>query len=598
MIRPGSILRAAAAAALAGPIVLATLAPAHSQKIDARRLAQERAAHIRDMLQFVALGIRRGGALSVGKIEASADRGLVRIHNLVMVLRRYPLVFSIKLIEIHDFDRRHLLPHKMKVAAYDLEAEMGTIPQILRGLMLALGVRHTRGSLSLDYAYNARKSIFALDSLKVQWSGYAAAKLSGNFENVPNPNTVLGLATSPGSATARLEAIRIKDWRLTVFNKAAQDVFFKSAAFIRKEDYDTFKNKTLALLEQRAKRSSTRLERDFWEAARTVISGTSVATANGVASRAVPISAVQALQNAKQGEKLFRIRFDAKTVSAETIDKEMAEPKLAPWNAKAATITNPPVHECDRVAAAPDDAKRKATPVSDGAFDRIVALAACKRAVMEYPAAPRFQFEYGRALEAAEHRGLARQYLRKASDAGYAAATLHLGRSYVGPATSSPDPAQALDLYRKAEQQGSPAAKIEIARAYLFGQGVEKDVEPAKKVVRDDALANRPLGKELLADMYWNGWGEERDRKRALTLYEDAAQGGLARAQMRLVEIYANGSQGVKADPAKAYFWLRILARQGLKKFVRKQSAVIRKLDHDARRRIDEKARDWLPRGA
>lgn len=127
MIRPRSFLRAASTAALAGPIVLATLTPAFGQKIDAARLAQERAAHIRDMIQFIALGVRRGGALSVGKIEASADRSVIRIHNLVMVLRRYPLVFSIRLIDIHDFDRRHLVPHKMKVAAYDFEAEMGTI---------------------------------------------------------------------------------------------------------------------------------------------------------------------------------------------------------------------------------------------------------------------------------------------------------------------------------------------------------------------------------------------------------------------------------------------------------------------------------------
>lgn len=598
MKRPGSILRTVATATLAIPLAVAIQAPATGQTIDAAKLAQERAAHIRDMIRFIALGARRGGALSVGKVEATADRGLIRIHNVVLVLRRYPLVYSIGQIEIQDLDRTHLMPHKMKVALYDAEAEMGTIPQFLRGMMLALGVKHTRADIGLDYAYDARRSSFALDSLRVQWSGYAAVKLSGNFENVPNPNTVLGLATSPGSATARLEAIRVKDWRLILLNKSAHEVFYRTAAFIRREDAETYKSKTLALLEQRAEKAPTRLERDFWKAARTVISGSSVATVTGVASRPVPVRTIQGIRTAAAGEKLFRIHMDAKTVSGEAIDKEMPKPNLAPWNATAATVTDPPVHECDRVAAAPDDSKHKGTAVSDGAFDRIVALAACKRAVMEYSAAARFQFQYGRALEAAEHRQLARQYLRKASDANYAAATLYLARSYIAPIAGKPNPTEALPLFQKAETQGSQVAKLEIARLYLTGDGVEKDVEKAQQVLLDDALANRPLGKLLLGDIYWDGLGKDRDRTRALAFYQDAAQSGLLRAQTRLVDIYASGSQGIKADPAKAYFWLRVLARQGLKSFVRTHSALARKVNIEDRRRIEQEADDWLPKGA
>lgn len=597
MKRPGSnIVRAVCIAALAGPIVLT--APALAQgRIDAARLARERAAYVHDMLRFIAVAIRRGGALSVGKVEASADGGLVRIHNLVLVVRRYPLVLSIRLIQIRDLDRTHLLPHRMKVDVYGAQAEMGTIPQIMRGMMLALGVRTTRVDFSVDYTFDQRKSTFTLDSLKLQWAGYAAAKLSGHFVNVPDPNTVVELATSPGSATERLQAIRIKDWRLTLLNKSANDVFFKSAAFIRREDVEKFKTKTLALLEKRAQNASTQLERDFWQAARTVISGASVASVAGVAATPVSFGALQNIHGPREAEKLFRIRFDAKTVSAATIDKDMAEPKLTPWNVKAVAMTDPPRHECDRVAAAPDDGKRKAAAVPDGGMDRIVALAACKRAVMEYPAAPRFQFEYGRALAAADQRQLARRYLRKASEANYAAATLHLGRTYVDPTSSSQDPAEAMRLFRKAEAQGSKAAKLAIARAYLYGRGVEKDVDQAVKLVDEDGLDKRPLGKLLLGDMYWHGWGHSRDRGRALALYQDAAEHGVTLAQMRLVEIYGDGSQGVKADPAKAYFWLRVLARQGAKRFVKKHAAVNRKLEFEARKRIDKTVRDWLPKG-
>lgn len=598
MTRPGSILRTAAAAALTASIAAGFQTPAAGQAIDANKLAQERAAHIRDMISFIALGARRGGALSVGKVEATADRGLIRIHNVVLVLRRYPLVYSIRQIEIRDLDRTHLVPHKMRIGLYGAEPEMGTIPQLMRGLMLAVGVKNTSANVTLDYAFDAGKSTFALDALQVQWAGYASVKLSGNFENVPNPNTVLGLATSPGSATARLEAVRIKDWRLTVFNKSAQEVFFRSMAFIQREDPAAYKSKTLALLDRRAKGAGTRLERNFWSAARTAITSASVSTATGVAGRPIPFSALQDIRTPGDAEKLFRIRFDAKTTSPEAVDKEMPQPKLTPWDPKAAKMTDPPVHECDRVAAAPGDRQHKATPLSGAALDRVVALAACKRAVMEYPAAARFQFQYGRALEAADHRQLAREYLRKASDANYAAATLYLARSYIGPASSKPDPAQALTLFQKAESQGSEVAKLEIARLYLLGQGVEKDVEKAKDVLLNDALANRPLGKLLLGDVYWDGLGKERDRTRALAFYEDAAKGGLLRAQIRLVEIYGEGNQGVKADPEKAYFWLRVLARQGLKSFVRKQSGIAKKLSIEARRRIDEEAHDWMPKGA
>ena len=102
---------------------------------------------------------------------------------------------------------------------------------------------------------------------------------------------------------------------------------------------------------------------------------------------------------------------------------------LAPGFA-AHTATAPPVHECDRLAAHPDDPNAVVEGVEFGEITVENAIAECSAALRAFPGAPRFEFQLGRAFDAAERMEVALPHYRAAAELGYAQAQYNLGLSY------------------------------------------------------------------------------------------------------------------------------------------------------------------------
>ena len=87
-------------------------------------------------------------------------------------------------------------------------------------------------------------------------------------------------------------------------------------------------------------------------------------------------------------------------------------------------------HECDRLAAHPDDPDRMAKGVAMTEIVPRRALVACESAVTEYPGEPRFHYQLGRSLAASGRHEEAVAACQRAADMGHRMALYNLGLAY------------------------------------------------------------------------------------------------------------------------------------------------------------------------
>ena len=133
-----------------------------------------------------------------------------------------------------------------------------------------------------------------------------------------------------------------------------------------------------------------------------------------------PLSETPMFQTPEQALKILKFDIKAKN---EKPEKLLPGTLPKPWqNIPVSDETDPAAHECDRYAAAPNDSAKKMDGVPDTSVDKHMAMAACRRATLEFPKAARFQFQFGRALLLSRLVPEARKWLARADAAGYGAA--------------------------------------------------------------------------------------------------------------------------------------------------------------------------------
>lgn len=191
----------------------------------------------------------------------------------------------------------------------------------------------------------------------------------------------------------------------------------------------------------------------------------------------------------------------------------------------SARADEPPLGDCDRLAAHPEDPQRVHAGIPITALDEERAVAACETALAAAPESARFRFQYGRALDKFGSFQDALGQYRVAAKARYPAAQYAMGlifeRSNVMPFNKM----KAARWYRGAADKDHAGAQFRLGLLYRTGEGVAQDD------------------------------GE------ALTLLRAAANQGLARAQYVVGQMYDLGL-GVAQDPAQAADWYRKAAGQ------------------------------------
>jgi TPR repeat protein len=208
--------------------------------------------------------------------------------------------------------------------------------------------------------------------------------------------------------------------------------------------------------------------------------------------------------------------------------------------------------QCDRLADYPLDAQR----VGDGvAFEKIQvdqALSVCKQAAERQPARPRYQYLYGRVLEAAKRYPESVAQYTASDRAGYGFASIALAELYQNAAGVPLDLNQAQRLYVRAGNAGI-ADGFDEAGA-IFAQGNPPNYPEAKSLFERAVQGGSANGYADLGTLYNKGLGVNKDAAMALRLFNEAARRGNPEGMFRVGFSYLDGV-GVQKDVDTACQW-------------------------------------------
>jgi tetratricopeptide (TPR) repeat protein len=164
------------------------------------------------------------------------------------------------------------------------------------------------------------------------------------------------------------------------------------------------------------------------------------------------------------------------------------------------------VHDCDRLAARPDDPLKPAqvAGVLVEQIDVRKALPACLEAVKNYAGTTRFAYQLGRVYQAARNISDATVWYRRAADAGYAPAQVNLGIMYAnGRYALARNDAEAVRLYRLAANQGYARGQNRLGYMYEEGRGgLVRDTAEALRLYRLAAAQGNEFARRAIERLH------------------------------------------------------------------------------------------------
>ena len=216
--------------------------------------------------------------------------------------------------------------------------------------------------------------------------------------------------------------------------------------------------------------------------------------------------------------------------------------------------------QCDQLADSVLDVQR----VGDGvAFEKIQvnqALPVCKQAAERQPVRPRYQYLYGRVLDAEKRYPEAAAQYAVADRAGYGLASFALAMLYDDGLGVPKNPAQAQRLYFRAGNAGIADAFAQLGELYAVGN--PPNYIEAKSFFEQAVQGGSLQAYTDLGRLYEKGLGANRDADKAFNLYNEAVRRGSVEGMYRIGEAYYNGL-GVQKDGAAAcQWWLRAAMRE------------------------------------
>lgn len=213
------------------------------------------------------------------------------------------------------------------------------------------------------------------------------------------------------------------------------------------------------------------------------------------------------------------------------------------WPAHA---TETPVHDCDLLAADPQDDNRVVLGTDWDRLDPDRALTACEAAIREFPETPRFKYQYARTLHKMGDNYAAAKHFQDIAEQGYIEAQSYLGDfNFRGIGVPKND-AEAARWYRMAAEQGFARAQANLGDLYVDGQGVPQDDTEALKWIRMSVEQGNAQAQSNLGWMYEYGRGVPQNDAEAAKWYRMAGEQGLASAQTNLGGMYYWGRGGPK----------------------------------------------------
>jgi len=206
----------------------------------------------------------------------------------------------------------------------------------------------------------------------------------------------------------------------------------------------------------------------------------------------------------------------------------------------------PPLGDCDRLAAHPEDPQRVHPGTAIGALDGERAVAACEAALAAAPETARFRFQYARALAKVELFQTALGQYRLAAKQGYPAAQYAIGLIFERSKVMPFNKMKATRWYRAAADAGHPGAQFRLGLLHRTGDGVPQDDGEALTLLRAAASQGLARAQYVVGQMYDLGLGVVEDDDQAAAWYRRAAGQGFGRAKLALAAL----SLAVEGPPA------------------------------------------------
>ena len=208
--------------------------------------------------------------------------------------------------------------------------------------------------------------------------------------------------------------------------------------------------------------------------------------------------------------------------------------------------------QCEQLAGQPLDTLR----IGDGVdFTKIQvdqALPVCEQAAERQPVRARYQYLYGRVLDAAKRYPEAVAQFVAADQAGYGFASFSLAAFYEDGSGVTKNWEEAARLYFRAGNAG--IADAFAAGGELYLEENPPDYREAKSWLEQAVQHGSADGYSDLGWMYESGNGVSRDPAKALGLYNEAAKLGSGEGMYRIGMAYYDGL-GVQKDPVAACQW-------------------------------------------
>lgn len=167
----------------------------------------------------------------------------------------------------------------------------------------------------------------------------------------------------------------------------------------------------------------------------------------------------------------------------------------------------------------------------------------------------------------------------------------------LGAARNDSETRAALQILQQAAALGHPPAQLQLGELYKLGQGVAQDPVQARTWYQRAAEGGNVLAMHRAGMMAAQGQGGPADQTAAIAWFEKAANLGLVDSQYNLGTIYhpAGGGGGAASiqDPAKAYYWYSLAARNGDDQARILADGLASSLAPSERRTIDERTAAW-----
>ena len=205
---------------------------------------------------------------------------------------------------------------------------------------------------------------------------------------------------------------------------------------------------------------------------------------------------------------------------------------------------------CDQLAEDPDDPTKSGPGMPVDRINTSEAHSVCQQAAARPAWRARYQFLFGRVLEAERNWGKAAEWYEAAGDNGFADAYTNLGALYSH--SQPPNYPEAANWYLKAVRHGSARGSLMLGWLYQTGKGVQRNPDEAVRLYADAGKRGQTDAMYRLGMIYEDGDGVPEDPVEAVKWYRMAVEQNDASAMNNLALLLATSKNARVRNPQEA----------------------------------------------